>query len=119
MLPSHHSEGYASDRSDPSEESWLVREKVPVVGRGRARSLGHLYEPWNWDGSESDGFGEGTQCKREKPAALKTCAQERNHAASKLHPAPRIPASEANQMISGQAWRSYLDCSLTITLHTD
>jgi hypothetical protein len=33
-------------------------------------SMGYLYEPWNRNGVESDGFGEETQCRREQAAAL-------------------------------------------------
>lgn len=72
MFPPDHSKGYAGDRSDSSKEWWRVWEEVPVVGRERTRSLGYLYESWNWNGVESDGVGEENQCRRGKVAALRT-----------------------------------------------
>ena len=71
MLPSHYFEGYAGGRPDPAQEWWLVREEIPALDGEWARLLGHLYEPWDRDGAESDGFGEENRCRREQAATLR------------------------------------------------
>lgn len=74
MLPPDYSKGYAGDRQDSSKEWWLVWEEVSVMGRKRTWPVGYLYEPWNWDGIESDGVGEGNQRRCETATTLRTRA---------------------------------------------
>jgi hypothetical protein len=70
VLPPHYFKGYTSDRPDSTEEWWIVWEGVPVMDSEWSWSMGYLYEPWNWNCVESDGFGEEIQCRREQAAAL-------------------------------------------------
>ena len=74
MFPPDYSEGYTSDRPDPSEERRLVWKELPAVDSGWTWSVGNLYEPWYWDGAESDGVGEENEHRREQVAALRRCA---------------------------------------------
>jgi hypothetical protein len=74
MFPPDDSKGCTGDWIDSPKEWWRVWEEVSGVGRERARPLGYLYEPWDWDGVESNGVGEKNQRRREQVAALRTQA---------------------------------------------